>query len=131
MLAIISYLENEEYDKDIHDTLDNAFRIKDHYHLTGSLSIHTLVERLGPIYEYVNVQRTHTFKKEGYDWFRLQDFEHPKNCCYVFGPNYGKPELVKGANVSIDIGRGSLHTVSALAMVLYDREIKCQASNSV
>ncbi len=124
MIAVISYLEKEEYDLEIHKVLNDAFRIDDHYYISSSLSIHTATKKLGPDYEYVNIQRASAFKALGYDSFRLRDYVHPKDCCYVFGPNYEKVELVRGANVSIDIGRGSLHTVSALAMVLYDRVVK-------
>ena len=131
MIAIISYLEKEEYDLEIHKVLNDAFRVKDHCYLSPAFTIHKAMSRLGSGYEYVNVQRPITFKNLGYESFRLQDYVHPKDCCYVFGSNYGKVELIRGSNVSIDIGRGSLHTVSAMAMVLYDREIKCRASNSV
>ena len=131
MIAVISYLEKEEYDLEIHKVLNDAFRIDDHYYISSSLSIHTAVEKLGSDYAYVNIQRAHSFKKAGYDSVRLRDFKHPENACYVFGSNYGKPDFVKGANVSIDIGRVSLHAVSALAMVLYDRAVKCRISNSV
>lgn len=137
------------YDRELHDVLDSAFRINDHYYIGRDLEdiawckkqrgkAHCFTNLLMALtfmdskYELVNVQRKKTFEKAGQDWQTLEDFVHGKDCCYVFGPNFGEPSLAAPAtNISIDIGRGSLHTITAAAMVLYDREMKCRASDSV
>ncbi len=149
MLAIISYLEKQELDWEIHNTLNDAFQVDTHFYISETpvdtrwedasdyprehffKDIHFAVACLEANYVFVNVQRARTFEKAGYDWFRLHDFKHPENACYIFGPNYSKPELIRGVNVSIDSGRGSLHTVSAMAMVLYSRDMKWRTSTSV
>lgn len=130
MIAIISYVETPEYDREIQEVLGEMFFIDEHYYIKETpvkqshfIDVQSAVLALDG-YEIVNVQRRKVFERAGLETESLKDFRHPEDACYIFGPNYGKPVVVDGLNVSVDVGKGSLHAVSVMAMVLYDRVTK-------
>lgn len=71
--------------------------------------------------------------KESYDTVWLTDFEHPKDCVYVFGSAHLNPTLAYKRDwdtivtIPTEQNKGSLWANQCLLLALYDRMVKkCQ-----
>jgi len=146
-IAVVTYIEEvkpgwREFDRAIHDNLGYTFEIDSHYYVARTSadrdwfhkskpgvgekhcvsSVKEARKHLGEAWLYVNVQPPHFFEERDL-W--LQDYDHTRyDTCYIFGPNHGPVELTSGAHISIPLDKSSLYASSAVAMVLYDRQIK-------
>ena len=147
MLAIVTYVEEIrpgfwKFQKAILDNLDYTHGVTVHYFIARTDKERQLystakdgqVENrcVGSLAQvrldiepknFVNVQPAHVFEHRAGCY--LGDFQHPEDeVCYIFGPNHGVIEhKIGGSNVSIPLSVSSLYTSSAVAMVLYDRNL--------
>jgi len=81
-----------------------------------------------PSVRIINVQPPLFYERAKKDFEWLHNYQHPDDACYVFGPNHGEQPFADGDNVAIALEDSSLYSFTALAIVLYDRKAKLEAS---
>jgi hypothetical protein len=88
--------------------------------------VHSVEQGLSlfPNHTPVFVEDPKALRRMDVDFARLQDFQHPQDVVYVFGPDAPMAHIVPFRGEAITLPCKTVWAASAAAIVLYDREIK-------
>ena len=138
-ITIISYARHVNFEifdpinRGVWENLAKAFKIDKHFYITEDYPVmyspsFRKVRSLEVAISYVdavlvNVRPAERFKEESVEFTWLDDFKHPPNACYCFGPNVGSAPLVKtDQNVALRIEPTELYDFTAASILLYHRQ---------